>query len=108
IGGARALGFDDIGVIAKGNAADLVLIDLASGPFVPLRNPINQMVYAESGGAVRSVFVAGRLVYENGTFLGFDYPAVVAAAQALADEIDAATRPAAGFVARLEPFVTSF
>lgn len=109
IGGANALGFGkEIGVLAPGKAADLVLIDLSYGPFVPLRQPVNQLVYAESGASVRQVFVGGQLVYEDGTFHCFDYPAVVAEARRMAAEIDATTHHAAGFVSLLEPFVASF
>lgn len=109
VGGAAALGFgSEFGVIARGKAADLVLLDLAHGPLVPLRNAVNQMVYAESGAGVRSVFVNGRRIYEDGEFLCFDYPSVVEQARAMAEEIDMATRSAAAFVSRLEPFVAAF
>ena len=72
-GGARALGFGDrIGRIAPGWKADLVLLDLDHPNWLPLNDPVNQLVHCEDGTAVDSVMVGGRMVVENRRILTVD------------------------------------
>ena len=54
-----------VGRIAPGMRADLVLYDLADPAFVPLNDCARQLVYAESGRAIETVIVDGRVVMEN-------------------------------------------
>jgi 5-methylthioadenosine/S-adenosylhomocysteine deaminase len=66
-GGARAALWDTaIGAIESGRRADLVLLDRRTPAFSPLNDPLAQLVYAESGHAVRMVIVDGRVVVEEG------------------------------------------
>ena len=46
-GSARVLGFDRIGRIAPGCKADLVLVDLDHPNWLPLNDPVNQLVHCE-------------------------------------------------------------
>jgi guanine deaminase len=63
IGSARALGFGDtIGRLASGAKADIVFLDLGNVHYVPLGNLMNQIVFPESGAAVDSVMIGGRMV----------------------------------------------
>ena len=72
-GGARALGLGDrIGRIAPGYKADLVLLDLDHPNWLPLNNPVNQLVHCEDGTAVDSVMIGGRMVVEHGRVLTVD------------------------------------
>src|SRR2546428_278544 len=66
-GGARAARWDTaIGTIESGRRAGMVLLDRRTPAFSPLNDPIAQLVYAESGHAVRMVIVDGRIVVEEG------------------------------------------
>jgi guanine deaminase len=71
-GSARVLGFDRIGRIAPGYKADLVLIDLDHPNWLPLNDPVNQLVHCEDGTAVHSVMIGGRMVVENHRILTVD------------------------------------
>ncbi len=93
-GSARLLGFDRVGRIAKGWAADLVFLDRGYCHYAPLRDPIGQMVFAETGAAVREVMIAGDWVFRDGRVLTLDEPALARAAQAAADRLDAMNAPA--------------
>ena len=76
-GGARAMLEEDLGLIAPGQKADLVLHHLDAGWLTPLNDPVQQLVFGERGGSVRTVIVDGRLVVENGRILGLDEAALV-------------------------------
>lgn len=57
-----------LGCIAPGNPADLVLYDLEGFALVPPNDLIQQLVFSERGASVRSVWVAGTPVYDDGRF----------------------------------------
>src|SRR5437870_13334209 len=64
LGGARALGRDDLGRLAPGAKADLVVIDLATRDtprFGPVRDPIKALVQCGIGDDVVTVTVDGRV-----------------------------------------------
>jgi 5-methylthioadenosine/S-adenosylhomocysteine deaminase len=66
-GGAQALGLNNqIGTLAPGYKADLVMYRLDSPAFVPLNNPVQQLVYGESGIGIHSVIVEGNPVVSEG------------------------------------------
>ncbi len=81
IGGARALGLDaEIGSIEPGKKADLVLLDAEAPHFVPLNDPLTQLVYGETGQAVQTVIVNGEVVLDGGHPTRFDPAPLVAEA----------------------------
>lgn len=86
--GARALGRDDIGRLALGCRADLVLVDVTHPMMRPAYDPVRSLIYAAGDRAIRTVFVDGEKVVEEGRVLTIDYPA---AAEAL-HEAQARTR----------------
>jgi 5-methylthioadenosine/S-adenosylhomocysteine deaminase len=82
LGGARALGRDDLGRIAAGARADLVLWKARSWRMTPLRDPIKTLVYDATDEDVDRVYVNGRLVVDGGRVLGADEDAILRALQA--------------------------
>ena len=73
IGGAKALGRDDIGRLAVGAKADLVMVDLTDPAMRPLYDPLRSLVYSAGERAIRHVYVDGRQVVRDGRALAFDY-----------------------------------
>jgi len=82
LGGARALGRDDLGRIAPGAKADLVLWKGASWCMTPLRDPVKNIVYNATAEDVDRVWVDGRLVVDGGRVRAADERAIFAALQA--------------------------
>ena len=82
LGGARALGLErHIGSIEIGKAADLVAVDLQNPATQPVYNPIAQLVYAAASRQVCAVWVAGRMVVDQGRVLHLDLHEHYAAAE---------------------------
>jgi guanine deaminase len=96
------------GSVAAGQRADLVLLDLAQPHFVPLRDPLRQVVFGESGAGVRRVLVAGRTVFADGRVIGVDEAALRTLAQERAAALDTACAPAAEWAAAALPAIAAF
>lgn len=69
---AKALGRNDLGSLAPGNQADLVILDLDRPSLRPCYNSISQVVYAARGSDVTDVMVAGKLLMEKGELKTID------------------------------------
>jgi 5-methylthioadenosine/S-adenosylhomocysteine deaminase len=82
IAGANALGRTDLGRLAAGCKADLVIIDLRTSRYGPVRDPINALVEYGSGADVQTVIVNGDVVVENGRSTKIDDEQLFAQAQA--------------------------
>lgn len=72
VGGAEALGRDDLGRIAPGCRADLALIRTDRMGMAPARDPIKSLVYYGARAGMEKVVVGGRVVVENGRVPGID------------------------------------
>ena len=82
VAGAVALGRDDIGCLAPGCRADLVLIDLRHPAMRPVRDPLRSLIYSAAERAVRSVFVDGEEIVRDGRVLTIDLEAAAAELEA--------------------------
>lgn len=80
-GGARALMQQGrIGAVEPGRRADLVLYRLNAPWWIPLNDPIHQLVFCENGSSVDTVLVDGRILVEGGRITAFDADALLAEA----------------------------
>jgi cytosine/adenosine deaminase-related metal-dependent hydrolase len=95
-GGARVLGRDDLGRLAVGARADLVLVDLEHPAMQPLYDPLRSLVHAAAERPIRDVFIDGAQVVADGEVTTIDR---AAAAHAIAD----AQRRIAAEVPRHDP-----
>jgi len=92
LGGAQALRRDDLGRLAPGAKADVVLIAMRSLRMGPYRDPIRALVQCGTGDDVRRVIVDGRTVVEGGHVVGVDEGQVLAEAQREAERLWAEVR----------------
>ena len=65
LGGAKALGRDDLGRLAIGAQADIVVFDLKAPHLGPFFDPFKNLLLAGSGADCRASYIAGRCVMEN-------------------------------------------
>jgi guanine deaminase len=108
-GSARALGFGErIGRIAPGWKADLVLLDLDHPNWIPLNDPVNQLVHCEDGTAVDSVMIGGRMVVQNRKPVGVDLATLRDRAEAARERLHAANADNRALYHALEPVVGSY
>jgi 5-methylthioadenosine/S-adenosylhomocysteine deaminase len=93
INGARGAGLADrIGSIEVGKEADLVLFDATVPEWLPLYNPVSNLVYSATGNTVKHVFVAGEQVVRDGRLTRVDeaalYQEVAKAAERVTGKLD--------------------
>lgn len=88
--GARALGMeDDIGSLAPGKKADVILLDVTRPWLRPIRpeNFASNLAYNASGADVTDVWVDGRPIYRNRRFTTVDQDAALDEVQSRAEAI---------------------
>jgi 5-methylthioadenosine/S-adenosylhomocysteine deaminase len=93
-GGATVLGLgEEIGTLAVGRRADLIIVDLAKPHLTPRYDADSLLAYAASGSDVKTSIVNGRVIMENYRLLTIDLAEVLARVNNLARQVRAATSP---------------
>lgn len=70
--GAKVLGYKDVGTIAVGNKADLVLYDVSGLHWQPRYNDVASLVYAANSSDAATVIVNGQVVMKDRELLTID------------------------------------
>jgi cytosine/adenosine deaminase-related metal-dependent hydrolase len=90
LGGATSVGRDDIGRLAPGAKADIVIIGLTGNDTLrmgPVRDPIKSLIDCGIGDDVDTVIVDGIVRMENGQIPGVDFAKLRADAQAAGERV---------------------
>jgi cytosine/adenosine deaminase-related metal-dependent hydrolase len=90
LGGAQALQRPDLGRLAPGAKADLIIVDLSDLRTGPIDDPIRTMLMNGSGANVRTVIINGRTVMQDGKIPGIDFAQMKAQGQAYFAKLKAA------------------
>ena len=81
LGGARALGRDDLGRLAPGAQADIAVFNLRALHIGVVDDPIKALVHYASGADTETVIVAGRTVVDDSRVVGLAENELLAEAQ---------------------------
>jgi 5-methylthioadenosine/S-adenosylhomocysteine deaminase len=76
LGGAKSVGRDDLGRLAPGALADIVIIDLTGRNtlrYGPILDPVKSVVECGVGDDVDTVIIDGKVCMENGVIPGVDF-----------------------------------
>jgi 5-methylthioadenosine/S-adenosylhomocysteine deaminase len=83
INGAKALGIaDTTGSLEAGKSADMICVDLSAPSCQPVHNPLSQLVYSAQRDQVSDVWVAGKQLYGDNTFMTLDADEILERTQA--------------------------
>jgi 5-methylthioadenosine/S-adenosylhomocysteine deaminase len=86
--GAKVLGLaGEVGRLAPGLKADVVVIDLDQPHLTPMYDPYSHLVYAAGGADVQTVLVEGRVLVEDRRLLAFDLAETLAKARELGRKV---------------------
>jgi len=72
LNGAKALGRDDLGRLAPGAKADMIIFSGESMNMVPMRDSVKNIVYNAEMEDVETVIINGRTVVQDGRVVGVD------------------------------------
>ncbi|HEY3049060.1 MAG TPA: amidohydrolase family protein, partial [Polaromonas sp.] len=76
LGGAKALGRDDLGRLATGAQADIVVFDLKAPHLGPFFDPLKNLLVAGRGTDCRASYIGGRCVMKDFEVCGIDMHAL--------------------------------
>src|SRR3989338_9140198 len=77
----------DLGSLAVGKTADIIIVNLDRPHLTPLYNIYSQLVYSAGGGDVDSAIINGKLVMDNREILTVDEAEIIDRANFLAREV---------------------
>jgi cytosine/adenosine deaminase-related metal-dependent hydrolase len=81
LGGAKLLGRDDLGRLAPGAKADLIVVDLLKMHYGAVHDPIKSLLECGSGADVETVIVDGQPLLEGGRATKLEEAALLEATQ---------------------------
>ncbi|HCJ58706.1 MAG TPA: N-ethylammeline chlorohydrolase, partial [Clostridiaceae bacterium] len=87
VNGAKALGFENTGVIREGMAADLIIINTQKPWYYPRYNTKSAIVYSGNSSDVEYVIIDGRLIMEKGEIITMDEERILYEVQRIAERM---------------------
>ncbi len=107
-GGAKLLGLEACGRMEQGACADLALFDLNHVDFIPLTDPINQLVTSADSATVTDVMVGGAFKVRDRKVVSVEVSDLRGRVQDSVARLAGTTSEARAMAGRLEPHVVAF
>jgi 5-methylthioadenosine/S-adenosylhomocysteine deaminase len=109
VGSARALGLGHgEPQLAPGAPADIVLLDLDEPAWIPLNDPLRQLVFSETGAGVDSVLIDGRLVVHRRRVLTVDTAGLRRDVEAAVERLRSVNEPGRTVSEAAEKVISAF
>lgn len=108
LGGAKALGRDDLGKLCKGAKADFIVIDLDDIGIGTIDDPLRTICMCANGNNIKYSIINGKVVLENGIISGIDYENIKKEAQKYYDKFKASFIERSAFKEKEEFFQNSY
>lgn len=86
-GGAKALGFENAGMLTVGKTADIIVLNTEKAQYYPKYNIKSALVYSGSSSDVETVIIDGSLVMEGGHLITLDEERILYEAQKWASKL---------------------
>ncbi|MEA4846438.1 MAG: amidohydrolase [Clostridiaceae bacterium] len=86
-GGARALGFENVGSLETGKAADIIVLNTEKAHYYPKYNIKSAIVYSGNSADIETVIIDGNLVMEGGHLITLDEERILYKAQKWASKL---------------------
>ncbi|MCI5208552.1 MAG: amidohydrolase [Candidatus Electrothrix sp. ATG2] len=87
-GGAALLGAEaEIGSLAVGKKADLIMLDMDQPHLTPVYHPVSHLVYAAGGGDVLHSVINGQVVMRNRQLMTLDESAIITAMKRIGEQV---------------------
>ena len=91
VNGAKALGYDDLGLIKEGYKADLILVDMSDDlGLTDRKHRVSNLIYCADGHAVDTVFVNGTLKLRHRKLVDYDEKEIIDKCNDLIDKLNEA------------------
>jgi 5-methylthioadenosine/S-adenosylhomocysteine deaminase len=90
VGGAVSVGRDDLGRLAPGALADIIITDLTGRNtlrYGPVRDPVKSVVECGVGDDIDTVIVDGKMIMQGGKIPGVDFAKIRDDAQAAGEQV---------------------
>lgn len=87
-GGATLLGAEkEIGMLAVGKKADVIMLDMDQPHLTPVYNPVSHLVYAAGGGDVIHSVINGQVVMQDRQIITLDEKAIIAKMKEIGERV---------------------
>lgn len=70
VNGSKTMEHTDTDILAPGKLADIIMVDLNQPNMQPILNIPNNIVYSGSKSNIKMTMIDGKILYENGEFIG--------------------------------------
>ena len=87
LGGAKIVGRDDLGKLAKGAKADIAIVSLRDIAFGAIRDPIRSLMETAVSRDVRTVIVDGETLVDGGKYLRLNEEELLSKVQAKGEQV---------------------
>ncbi len=87
VNGTKALGFENVGLIKDGYAADIILVDMDNEHTAPENDAEANLIYSAQGTDVTMTMVDGKVLYRDGEYTTLDKKLVLSRAKREAEAL---------------------